>query len=44
MREWELVKMKYGVDAVESPVHLKLEYSLIEVRDQWPAAQWSPDQ
>jgi hypothetical protein len=31
LREWELVKMKFGVDGVEQPVHLKLEYSLIEV-------------
>jgi hypothetical protein len=32
MREWELVKMKFGVDIGDAPVHLKLEYSLIEVR------------
>jgi hypothetical protein len=31
MREWELVKMKFGVDILDTPVHLKLEYSLMEV-------------
>lgn len=34
LREWELVKMKFGVDGVDQPVHLKLEYSLIEVGGQ----------
>lgn len=49
MREWELVKMKFGLDDVESPVHLRLEFSLIKVGrnpswcpfDQQPLlAQW----
>lgn len=31
MREWELVKMKFGIDASDVQVFLKLEYSLLEV-------------